>query len=147
MATEGMTELHLAAFRGKKNFVENILNDANPKEPEIDRLSKYEGRTALSYAADMGELDVVKFLISKHAAINLPCANKRTPLSYAASQGRVAVVETLLMHPAIDKNIIDGFQFTALDHAKLFKGRISESLVDAKKKKDDADKIIELLSK
>ena len=142
---ESLTPLQSAISRGQQFTAEKILQSINPGDPEIDKLSTYERRSALSYAANKGNLVLVKLLLGKGAAVNLACANKRTPLSYAAGQGRVAVVETLLEQSGIDRDVVDAFKFTALDHARMFGERAPEG-IEGGEERDDAERIIGLLT-
>ncbi|KAJ5402402.1 uncharacterized protein N7487_008298 [Penicillium crustosum] len=69
-------------------------------EADID--CTYQGRTALSYAAEVGE-EPVKLLLSLDA-VNpaLKDCHGRTPLNYAALRGDVAVMKVLLDTGKVD---------------------------------------------
>ena len=65
----------------------------------------YSYRTALVYASGNGHLDIVKYLVSKGADINI-IGDKYgiTPLSNAAKNGHLEVVKYLLENKADVKN-------------------------------------------
>lgn len=81
---------------------------------EVDIDCTYRGRTALSYAAEVGE-DPVKLLLSLDA-VNpaLKDYRGRTPLHYAALRGDVAVMKVLLDTEKVDVDSPDFEGLTAL---------------------------------
>ena len=60
------------------------------------------GKTALHYAAEFGDLGVVRFLVNKGANVNAKCRSKSlslkgdTPLHFAAFEGRLEVATVLV---------------------------------------------------
>ncbi|KAK5676944.1 hypothetical protein LTS10_010708 [Elasticomyces elasticus] len=72
------------------------------------------GRTALSIAAELGQLDVAMLLIDEGARPEIPAANGWTALHYAASLGHHVVVETLLECAEVDVDCKDRSGYTAL---------------------------------
>ena len=55
-----------------------------------------QGRTALSYAAEAGQTDVVSLLLQRGANAETAGSNGQTPLSHAASSGHAEIVHALL---------------------------------------------------
>lgn len=58
------------------------------------------GRTALCMAADYGQKDVIDYLISKGADVNIPDKFTITPLLAAIFEGHTSCVEVLLKNGA-----------------------------------------------
>ena len=84
-------------------------------------LKGYEGRTSLSTAASCGHLDVVKYILSKGANINMVDNSKYTPLHAASKEGHLHVVE-YLVNAGADINAASHNSYTPLSTA-LIKGR------------------------
>lgn len=94
-----MTGLHLAAYFG---LVE-ALKDLSRRHDLEAKCS--HGRTPLSYAAERGNEDAVKFLLeTKKVEADSKGENGQTPLSYAAGRGHAAVVNLLLATNDVDPN-------------------------------------------
>lgn len=68
-----------------------------------------DGRTALSWAAEMGYRDVAQVLLEFRSEVDARDNLGRTPLIYAAMKGHAGLVELLLAHDA-DVNAMDGRQ-------------------------------------
>lgn len=77
-----------------------------------------KGNTALTIAADHGNVEAVNTLVKHGAHINYQIPGKLfTPLMLAVTKGHNEVVKYLLINGA-DKNIVDAHGKTALDHAQ-----------------------------
>lgn len=96
----GHTPLDCAVFRGRKDLVELLFaNGASVKDP-LDDLDGRKGlRTALHSAAEKGDKDIVRLLLSKTFPDHVDAKGK-TPLERAAEKGHTDVVELLLAHHA-----------------------------------------------
>ncbi len=85
-------ELHEAARKGDLAQVQLLLGAGVP----VNIKSEY-GATALSFAADKGHLDLVKFLISHGAEVDVTDTfYQSTPIIWAAYNGRAEVVRVLV---------------------------------------------------
>jgi acyl-CoA-binding protein len=102
---------------------EEVLNDVDKtlldwaKEGAIDKVKQLsetqdinqwdeEGMTALHWAADRGNIDMMQCLITLKADVNFQDSEGQTALHYAASCGHVKVLEMLLSHQA-DAKLVD----------------------------------------
>ncbi|KAF6804055.1 hypothetical protein CMUS01_14942 [Colletotrichum musicola] len=76
------------------------------------------GRTALSYAAEKGNLAVSRKILSvQEGAVNLADNSKRTPLSYACALGHEGVVEVIVASRHAAVNFRDKNEMSPLSHA------------------------------
>jgi TolB protein len=66
------------------------------KSPELIRAVDANGDTLLHHAAARGNVELVRFLLEKGAAIDLPGSGKHTPLQRAALNDRTDAVAVLL---------------------------------------------------
>ena len=75
------------------------------------------GATPLHIAAISNQVEVVKFLISKGADVNMKAGNKdgATPLAWAAAFGKYEAVMALIESGKADINSLDNNRVTALD--------------------------------
>ena len=81
-----------AAHEGKTAIVRSLL-----LKPGIDvNATEHDGTTALHYAAQSGNLDMVKALITARASVNAKNRYGVAPIWLAATNGDSAVVEALL---------------------------------------------------
>ncbi|KQV61352.1 MULTISPECIES: ankyrin repeat domain-containing protein [unclassified Duganella] len=87
-ASNGNTALLMAAFQKNKPAVLALLE----KGAQINR----PGWTALHYAAAAGDLDIMKLLLERHAAIDATSPTGTTPLMLAAREGQEDAVQLLL---------------------------------------------------
>jgi ankyrin repeat protein len=95
-----LSGMHMSSLFGLKEIVIHQLE----KGAEVD-LRDSEGRTPLSWAAQMGHETVVKLLVARDDVdINSKDIWGRTPLSVAAERGHEAVVATLLACAAVNMN-------------------------------------------
>lgn len=91
---EGYTPLHAAAWSGHARVAEFLL-DTLGEDADIDVESRYD-ETPLTFAAQLGYIDVVRLLVSRGAAVD-PEGNggSLTALFCAAENGRFEVVRFL----------------------------------------------------
>jgi ankyrin repeat protein len=54
------------------------------------------GRSAIHFAADMGQANIVEYLVSKGATVDLKDGNGMTPILNAIYEGHVETVQALL---------------------------------------------------
>ncbi|VDO91190.1 unnamed protein product [Heligmosomoides polygyrus] len=69
---------------------------ADPSYPGDKSALSYKGRTALHYAAQVNNVQMIEFLISRDANKDAQDLEDRTPLFLAASHGHVEAVEALV---------------------------------------------------
>ena len=83
---DGRTALHIAVEKNDKAGLAKLLRvGANPDQVDNN------GQSAVFEAISRGRLDLVEFLASKGASLNLADDRKRTPLDWAIEQDRDAV--------------------------------------------------------
>lgn len=106
------TPLHIAIWGGHESATALML--------EADELGSHYvdgfGRTALSYAAEMGNLEITNILISRGADPNLRDQTGRGALSYAAELNRESIIE-LLINSGANVNETDTYMRTVLWYA------------------------------
>ena len=97
------TALYWAARNGEDVLVEDLLRtDVQPESKTIDH------QNALSIAAQLGHVDVVKHLTGDgRVDINVKGRNMRTPLSMAAGNGHVEIVKLLLAYDHVEADLAD----------------------------------------
>ncbi|OIW30893.1 ankyrin, partial [Coniochaeta ligniaria NRRL 30616] len=83
--------LHLAA-RGGHGAVVRLLLDHGAVD--LDAADSC-GRTALSYLAEAGDVDAVRFLVSLRANPEIPDTQGKTAADYASSNGHDEVLKVL----------------------------------------------------
>ncbi|KAK6339219.1 hypothetical protein TWF718_008641 [Orbilia javanica] len=66
------------------------------KDYDVDEEKDNDGRTALSWAAQNGNIEIATLLLENNANRNLGDSNQKTPLSYAAENGCDSIVDLLL---------------------------------------------------
>lgn len=103
---QGETALMLAAYKGRRNWVEQLLARGATVQ--------HDGWTALHYACAQGYLDIAQLLVAKGALVDSRAPNGTTPMMMAARGGHVAVVRWLLeqdarvyLHNELDMNAAD----------------------------------------
>uniref|UniRef100_A0A8C9RWG7 Transient receptor potential cation channel, subfamily A, member 1b n=1 Tax=Scleropages formosus TaxID=113540 RepID=A0A8C9RWG7_SCLFO len=117
---------HAAAFAGARRAMEMVLKIGEEigysVEVQLNYLDK-SNSSPLHLAVHGGNLDVIKFCISKGAKIDLQQCDKSTALHFACTQG--AIEEVKLMLAAYSRvediiNITDGANQTPLHRAMIF---------------------------
>jgi ankyrin repeat protein len=106
------TALHQAAAAGAVRSVQLLLDagaDVNAPLPKV-------GSSPLLLACDMQRLEVVKMLLARGAAVNVPDSDGDTAIGLAAARNRPDIVRLLLAAGA-DKNIRNRSGKSALDYA------------------------------
>ncbi|KAL1488388.1 hypothetical protein ABEB36_014862 [Hypothenemus hampei] len=92
---DGMTCLHMAAKSGNLEACKIILR-SNTYHCDFVNIQDDGGWTSLVWACEHGHLDVVKFLISQGANINLRDVEYNVALHWAAFKGSSDIIELLL---------------------------------------------------
>ena len=111
--------------------IKNFINNHHAKS--VVKLTDDEGNTALHWAMEQGDLDVIKYLV-KETTINVNAKNKQglTALHLAASTAKTAYVLVLLASPLIYVTAIDQQEETALHKAVGGKPYEKDSIVKAR---------------
>ncbi|MCT4625090.1 MAG: ankyrin repeat domain-containing protein, partial [Schleiferiaceae bacterium] len=65
------------------------------KHPNAINLSDYKGNTALHYAVENGEIEIVKFLVSQGAEPSITNNKGKTALDLAIKKGNKEIIEML----------------------------------------------------
>jgi len=160
LAQKGDKKLHVPASKGDLAAVKRAIS----KGTKVDK-KDIAGQTALMYAAETGNLEIVKYLVEQGANINAVSGRKGrgTPLIYAAAANKVEIVEYLLKNGG-DINATTPYQnetaliwAVASGHEKIVKlllengadknitNRGGENVIDIAKKLDKVY-MVELLS-
>lgn len=133
-AVDGMTALIQSVYGVISGQVTTEVCDILiEKGEDINTQLTGIGYTALMFAAKKGKLELVNYLISKGAMVNLRAGNGRTALMFAARHGYKNVVEALLSN---------GADVTEMDKA----GQTAKMLAE-KKGHEDIVKILEQAEK
>jgi len=102
-------DIHDAAKKGDLVKVKTLLQ----KDPTLLNAKGENQKTPLHWAAEAGHAEIVEFLVSKGAEINILNVISETPLHYAAVYGHKGIVELLLKKGA-KVNIVDHAKRTPL---------------------------------
>ena len=112
-AYDGWTPLHLAAFFGRREAVEQLLASG----ADLSAVSRNSlTNTPLHAAVAGGHVEVSLLLIERGAGVNAKDAGGHTPLHIAAEAGYLPVVEALLAKGA-DPHAVDMEDKTPLSRA------------------------------
>lgn len=111
-----MGQLHQVPIEGGLDRMKSLVaRGQNPKREDS------EGWTPLSHAAQVGNCDIVEFLIGLEGIdVNQKDGNGNTPLSLAAQWGHVSVVQLLLSLSGVDANVKDRNGLTPLARAAIW---------------------------
>ncbi|KAK6036901.1 ankyrin repeat protein, partial [Cooperia oncophora] len=100
---------------------------ADPSYPGDKSALSYKGRTALHYAAQVNNVQMIEFLISRDANKDAQDLEDRTPLFLAASHGHLEAVQALIKAGASleisDRKVI---QFVCEDEVVVYLGKFHE---------------------
>eukprot|EP00466_Bigelowiella_natans_P008790 jgi/Bigna1/77474/fgenesh1_pg.48_\ len=89
-------------IKSLKSLIESNDTPSSSSE-DLVNVGDTHGRTPLMYAAQEGNIDIIKYLMEAKANINQTDSNSNmSPLLYAISHGRQAAVEVLLQAEHID---------------------------------------------
>ena len=112
-AYDGWTPLHLAAFFGRREAVERLLDGG----ADLHAVSRNALKnTALHAAVAGGHTDVALMLIERGAAVDVADAGGHTPLHIAAEGGLLPVARALVARGA-DPHAVDAEDRTPLARA------------------------------
>ncbi|KAG7667838.1 hypothetical protein Ndes2526B_g01761 [Nannochloris sp. 'desiccata'] len=92
------TVLHLAVEEGEEEMVKFLLEEFGG-EVKID-VEDFDGRTALHYALEVQEIDMVSLLLQHGADATKGCKDFASPLHVASQQGEIESIKALLAHGA-----------------------------------------------
>lgn len=123
---DGTSPLMIAALSGDLETVKTLFN-YTPRYININKQLPSNGFTALMMAAEYGHDDIVKYLISKGADINLRTAEYLTALSVAVMYGHRKVVTTL----AENRAVIDEYLLNFTQDKKMVK--LLKSLLESQR--------------
>ncbi|OJD15433.1 hypothetical protein AJ78_04308 [Emergomyces pasteurianus Ep9510] len=91
----GKIALHIAAIKGRDDFVQLILERTRATATVVDRID-YSRRTALSWAAEQGHVKVVRLLLQLgNANSHTRDSRSVTPLNFAAAKRHYPVMALL----------------------------------------------------
>lgn len=130
---QGTTPLMIASFYGYIDSVKNLISKGANVNAQTDfsenDIFEYS-QTALSYAVDKNQTEIVKILLDNKAKVSNDQKGS-TPLVSACANGNIDIVKMLITHGA-DVNIPAGEDFTPLFAATINnKPEIVEILVEA----------------
>ncbi len=107
--------LHWSAYNGQIQLVKYFVG-LNKFDLEAQDL---EGRTPLSYAAQLGYLEVVKYLIAKGANVQSQDKTGKSPLLWAAENGQLETVKVLVQYCDVRVEVCNN-KLTALHYAACY---------------------------
>lgn len=100
------SSVHDEAWNGNLQAVKAFVE----KGGDVNDRHKLSGGTILSYAAGSGNIDLVRYLISKGANVNALDNNGTTALHYAAREHREQVIRLLVASGSIQNVFADKYQ-------------------------------------
>jgi ankyrin repeat protein len=97
--------LHLCAYFGLEIIAECLVETQGVHADVQDSF----GRSPLNWAARNGQIDMVRYLLSRHQTVDPDSRDKhgRTPLSVAAENGHVAIMQLLFDQGSVNADPID----------------------------------------
>ncbi|CAL8100952.1 unnamed protein product [Orchesella dallaii] len=105
----GDTALHLCAINGYLDMMRYLVEEENANLEKIN----LEGKTALHDAAQFSQLEIVEYLLSKGANVNVVKRADWTPLMLACTKQNISVIQALVRSGA-DFNFINKDGWTCL---------------------------------
>ena len=96
------TPLHLACIHGHVGVARELLDRTESTDAPSDETQNFvnmqdvDGNTALFYACESGNLEMVEYLLDKYANVKLTNENNVTPLHVAARCQHMEVAEALI---------------------------------------------------
>lgn len=118
----GESPLMLASLSGQLEWVKKLVD----KGADINK----PGWTPLHYAATRGHVEVMDYLLEKHAYIDASSPNESTPLMMAALYGTPSAVK-LLLEAGADPGIKNALGLSAIDFALRDNRKESADLIAA----------------
>ena len=115
-SNNGLTPLHLAAFKNHFDCYKNIMRYVEENNQDINPGDE-NGNTPFHKAAFVGNFEICKYVIEKLKEKNPPAISGKTPLHDAAQMSRSDVCK-LILENVEDKNPRNMFGKTPLDLAK-----------------------------
>jgi ankyrin repeat protein len=115
--TTGRTVLHYLAWSSQSTRQE-LMRCLQPADKLQLSIKDSQGRSILHYAAQRGNIDLIKFLLGRPEAASLcmPDSLGRTLLHHATESGRVSTIDLFLAHH-LDRDAVDNRGHTILHHA------------------------------
>lgn len=110
---ENNTVLHVAAFAGDKETVEQILATDQGKTT-LNMTNSY-GSSPLHMATFNGKKEVVETLLANGADVNLVDNNQNTSLHVGVATGQKEIAETLMARDGVDLTLKNNGNMTAHD--------------------------------
>ncbi|KAH6838535.1 ankyrin repeat-containing domain protein [Chaetomium sp. MPI-CAGE-AT-0009] len=93
----GQTALSFACKHGDLHIVNALLGAKNANPNAYDAMTV---KTPMCWAAEMGNVPVIRLLLAANADVNLKTLDGWTPLHFAANSGKEEVIDLLLKHNA-----------------------------------------------
>ena len=92
--SNGMTPFHAAAIVNNPKYLRALVQ--MDEDGSACDIKDNGGRTALSYACENGNTEIVRILMTKACDLVTPDNFNATPLKYACSKGHTEIVRLLL---------------------------------------------------
>jgi ankyrin repeat protein len=92
--SNGMTPFHAAAIVNNPKYLRALVQ--MDEDGSACDIKDNGGRTALSYACENGNTEIVRILMTKACDLVTPDNFNATPLKYACSKGHTEIVSLLL---------------------------------------------------
>ncbi|TGM55678.1 ankyrin repeat domain-containing protein [Leptospira biflexa] len=116
--TMDANDLNLSVMRDPKTIKEKVNKGFN-----VNTKRNEDGYTLLHYAAELGNVDLAKFLITKGADLNVPMKDGNTPLATAISFSKTEIIR-LLLEQGVDPNYALGERNYKRTHFHFFMTKV-----------------------